>query len=48
MLHGDKIGGRIIGVDAAFVVTEDHVQDPVEIIFYQPMASDDRTNKNRP
>ena len=28
MLDGGEVGGCVIGADTAFVVAEDHIQDP--------------------
>ena len=42
VLEGGEIGGGVIGADAAFVVAEDHVHDPVQAVLDCPMAADDR------
>jgi hypothetical protein len=42
MLDGGEIGGRVIGADAAFVVAEIHIHNPVKAILNHPMASDSR------
>ena len=40
MLDGGKVSGRISFADAAFIVAEDHVHDPVQPVLNAPMASD--------
>src|SRR5882672_2508939 len=42
MLDGGEVGGCVIGADAAFVVAEIHVHDPVKAVFDHPMGSDRR------
>jgi hypothetical protein len=37
-----EIGGGVFGADAAFVIPEDHVHDPVQTVFHRPMTADDR------
>ena len=41
MLDRREVGGRVIGAQAAFVVAEDHVHDPVQAVFDAPMIADD-------
>ena len=41
MFDGGKIGGRVAGADAAFVVAEDHIHDPVQAVLYRPMLAND-------
>ena len=41
VFHGGEIGWSVLGADAAFVIPEDHVHDPVHA-FHRPMAADDR------
>src|SRR5258707_15476475 len=40
MLDGGEVGGWVIGADAAFVVAEIHVHDPVKAVLDHPMGSD--------
>lgn len=40
-----EISRGVFGSNPAFVVSEDHVQDPVETIFNSPVAPDDWANK---
>src|SRR5712691_4162378 len=42
MLDGGEVGGCVIGADAAFVVAEIHVHDPVKAVLDHPMGSDSR------
>src|SRR5258707_9533182 len=42
MLDGGEVGGGVIGPDAAFLVAEIHVHDPVKAVLDQPMGSDSR------
>jgi hypothetical protein len=42
MLDGGEVGGSVIGADAAFVVAEIHVHDPVKAVLDHPMGSDSR------
>ena len=42
VLDGGEIGGSVVGSDAAFVITEHHIQNPVQAVFDGPMAADDR------
>ena len=44
VLDRGEVGGRMIGSDAAFIVTEDHVHHPVEAVLNGPMTSDDRSD----
>ncbi len=41
MLDGGEVGGGMFGSDAAFVVAEEHVHDPVQAVLDRPMASHD-------
>ena len=41
MLECGEIGWRMIRPDAALVVAEDHVHDPMQLILDRPMVSDD-------
>ena len=40
VLEGGEVGGSVLGSDAAFVVAEDHVHDPVEAVLDCPMTAD--------
>ncbi len=40
-----KIGGGVIGADAAFVVAEDHVEDPMEAVLDGPMVADEGSDQ---
>src|SRR4051794_8805950 len=40
--EGGEVGGSVLGADAAFVVAEGHVHDPVEAVFDRPVRADDR------
>src|SRR5260370_18179808 len=42
MLDGGEVGGCVISADAAFVVAEIHVHDPVKAVLDHPMGSDRR------
>ena len=42
VFDGGEVGGSVFGSDAAFVVAEDHVHDPVQAVLDRPMAADDR------
>lgn len=33
VLDGGEIGGSVVGSDAAFVITEHHIQNPVQAVF---------------
>ena len=37
----------MFGFDAAFVVANDHVQDPVQAVFHRPMISDHGSERLR-
>ncbi len=39
VFEGDDVFGRIFGSDAAFVVAERHVHDPVQSVFDAPMIA---------
>ncbi len=39
--ESDESGGRVMGADAAFIVTKDHIHDPVQAVSDRPMAADD-------
>ena len=41
MFDGGEVGWGVVGSDAAFVITEDHVHDPVQAVLDGPMASHD-------
>ena len=45
MLDGGEVGGGMSGADAAFVIAEDHVHDPVETVFHRPMAAHDGSER---
>ena len=36
-----EVSGRVVGPDAALVVAEDHVHDPMQLILDRPVVSDD-------
>jgi hypothetical protein len=40
VLDGGKVGRSVIGTDAAFVVAEIHVHDPVKAVLDRPVGSD--------
>jgi len=42
VLDGGEVCGCVLGADAAFVVAEIHVQDPVQAVLNHPMGSDGR------
>jgi hypothetical protein len=42
VLDGGEVGGRVIGANAAFIVREIHVGDPVSAILDHPVGSDSR------
>jgi hypothetical protein len=42
MLDGGEVGGRVIGANAAFIVKETHIEDPVSAILDHPVGSDRR------
>jgi len=39
VFYGGEIGRGVIGPNPAFVVTEDHVHDPVQAVLDRPMAT---------
>ena len=41
MFEGGEIGGGVIGSQSAFVVAEDHVENPVEAVFDGPVIADE-------
>src|SRR3954467_14833018 len=41
VFDGGEVGWGVVGSDAAFVIAEDHVHDPVQAILDGPMASHD-------
>ena len=41
MLDGGEVGGRVVGADAAVVISEDHVHDPVQAVFDRPVRADE-------
>src|SRR3954464_4256610 len=41
MLDGGEVGWGVVGSDAAFIVAEDHIHDPVQAVLDGPMASHD-------
>jgi hypothetical protein len=41
------MGGRVISSDAAFVVAEHHIHDPMQAIFNRPVISDHRAAMRR-
>ena len=40
MFEGDEIGGSVVGAHAAFVVAENHVHDPMSVVFDHAMPAD--------
>jgi hypothetical protein len=36
MFDGGEVGGGVVGSDAAFVIAEDHVHDPVQVVLDIP------------
>ena len=42
VFEGGEVRGGLIGADAAFVVAEEHVHDPVQAVLDRPMVADDR------
>jgi hypothetical protein len=42
VLDGGEVGGCVIGADAAFIIAENHIQDPVKAVLDHPMSSDSR------
>ena len=48
VFDGGEVGGGVFGADAAFVIAEDHVHDPVQTVFHRPMTADDRPHLCRP
>ena len=45
VFNGGEVGRSVVCSDPAFVVTEDHVHDPVQAVLDCPMASDDQPEK---
>ena len=45
VLDGGEICRGVLGSDAAFVVAEDHIHDPMEAVLDRPMAAHDRPQK---
>ena len=45
VLDGREVGWRVIGSDAALIVEEDHVHDPIRAVPDRPMAADDRVRR---
>jgi hypothetical protein len=45
LLDRRQIGGRMIGPDAALVVSEDHVSHPMQVVLDGPMTADDRAHE---
>ena len=45
MAEGGEIGGGVLGADAAFVIAEGHVHDPVEAVLDRPVGADDRAEQ---
>src|SRR4051812_21598963 len=41
VFDGGEVGWGVVGSDAAFVIAEDHVHDPVQAVLNGPMASHD-------
>src|SRR4051812_34483905 len=41
VFDGGEVGGGVVGSDAAFIVAEDHIHDPVQAVLDGPMASHD-------
>src|SRR4051794_30730264 len=41
VFDGGEVGWGVVGSDAAFVIAEDHVHDPVQTVLDGPMASHD-------
>ena len=42
MLDEGEIGGAMVDAYTAVIVTEDHIQDPMEAVFHRPTGSDGR------
>jgi hypothetical protein len=39
VLYEGEVGDGVIGAHAAFVITEDHIHDPVQTVFYRAMIA---------
>jgi hypothetical protein len=44
VFDGGEVGGCVIGTDPAFVVAENHIQDPVKTVLDHPMDSNSRSD----
>jgi hypothetical protein len=42
VFDGGEVGWGVIGADAALVVAESHIHDPVQAVLDHPMGSDSR------
>jgi hypothetical protein len=47
VLDGCEVGWRVMGSDPAFIITEDHIHDPMQAVLDRPMAADDRSGQAR-
>src|SRR5208282_2862847 len=47
VFNGGEIGRGVIGPDAALVIAEDHVHDPVQAVLNRPVAAHDRSEESR-
>ena len=45
--QGCEVGRCVLGSDAAFVVAEDHVHDPMQAVFHGPVITDHRPRELR-
>lgn len=41
VFYRGEVGGSVILADAAFVVAEHHIHDPVQSVLHRPMISDE-------
>src|SRR6201981_2937017 len=48
VLDGGEIGGSVIGPNAALVIAEDHVHNPMQAVFDGPMCTNDRSELGGP
>src|SRR5208283_296132 len=46
VFNGGEIGRGVIGPDAALVIAEDHVQDPMQTLLDRPVAAHDRSEES--
>jgi hypothetical protein len=47
MLDGVETGGYVIGSHPAFIVSEGHIDDPVQAVLDRPMTAHDQSNGRR-